>query len=77
MKTQEHDSNISQKEQVNKIAVRRSIFNSKYKWSLRKYWIGWAKQLFDINVGIPCRQQVSPPQKNAEAGRIADQGEKV
>ena len=34
----------AQKPQLNILAVRRSFFNFKYKWSLRKYWIGWFKR---------------------------------
>jgi hypothetical protein len=28
----------------NILAVTHSFFNIKYKWSLRKYWIGWFKR---------------------------------
>ena len=34
----------AQNPQLNILAVRRSFFNFKYKWSLRKYWIGWFKR---------------------------------
>lgn len=33
----------AQNPQLNILAVRRIFLNFKYKWSLRKYWIGWLK----------------------------------
>ena len=34
----------AQNPQLNILAVRRSFLNLKYKWSLRKYWVGWFKR---------------------------------
>lgn len=34
----------AQKRQLNTLAFRRSLFSFKYKWSLRKHWIGWFKR---------------------------------
>ena len=44
MKIEAQNSNKPQKQQLNILAVRRSFFNFKYKWSMRKYWIGWFKR---------------------------------
>jgi hypothetical protein len=38
--------NKAQNPQLNILAVRRSFFNFKYKWALRKYWINWFKRDF-------------------------------
>jgi len=34
----------AQQEQLDMPTVSSSFFNFKYKWSLRKYWIGWFKR---------------------------------
>lgn len=42
----EFKDQLNKAQQTNIMKPKRSYFNSKYKWSMRKYWISWCKSDF-------------------------------